>query len=197
LDKTAGVGFKVDTTTPTYPWHDLLGRISIRGTGAIDPSFNIYRGGLRQFQFTVNDEVFNEFHIPHDYLPGSDLFIHAHWSHAATTVTSGGVTWSFEVTSAKGHNQQAFAAPVTQPVTQAASTIQYQHRIAEVQISSGTPTGTQLNNNTIEPDSLIIVRCFLSANTINGTPEPFLHQIDLHYQSTDIGTKQRAPNFYV
>jgi hypothetical protein len=32
--KTAGIGFKLDTTTPTYPWRDLIGHIDIDVTGA-------------------------------------------------------------------------------------------------------------------------------------------------------------------
>ena len=34
------------------------------------------------------NEVWNEFHVPHDYVPGSDLYIHVHWSQI--TVDTGG-----------------------------------------------------------------------------------------------------------
>jgi hypothetical protein len=200
LPKTSGLGIQVDLATPTFPWADITGEIILRGVGATDPAFNTYRGNIRGYQFAVNDEVWNVFHIPHDYVPGSDLFIHCHWSHAATTVTGGSVTWGFDITSARGHNQEAFAASVNPTVAQNASTTQYQHMIAEVQFSAGSPSATQINNSTIEPDSLVLVRTYLSANAMTvsggGVPDPFLHTVDIHYQSTGIGTKQKAPAFY-
>lgn len=199
VPKTAGTGIKVDTDAATFPWHDMLGPISIRGVGARDPGYNIYQGGLRGYQFTVNDEVFVEFHVVHDYLPGSDLYIHAHWSHRSSTVTGGNVVWGFEVSYAKGHNQAAFSTPITVTVQQNASTTQYQHMIAEVQLSAASPTASQLDSDNIEVDGLILVRTYLSANNITSSgavPKPFLHMVDLHYQSTNVGTKQKAPPFW-
>lgn len=197
LPKTSGSGIKVDPAAPTFGWKDLVGDITIRDTtNPVNPTYNVFRGGLRNYQFTVNDECFLMFHMPHDYVPGTDLHIHAHWSHASTTVTSGSVTWSFEVIYAKGHNQAAFSAPITTSVTQSASTTQYQHMIAEVQLSAASPSASQLNTSLLEVDGLIEVRCYLSANSMNGTPEPYLKFVDIHYQSTGIPTKNKAPNFY-
>lgn len=200
LPKTSGVGIKVDTTTPTFPWHDLLGFVHAVGVGATDPTWSTFQGNIKQYQFTVGDEVWNNFHIPHDYVPGSDLFLHVHWAHAATTVTGGSVTWGFDITYAKGHNQAAFPATVNTTIAQNASTTQYQHMLAEVQISAASPSGSQIASNVLEPDGILLVRTYLSANaiTVSGglTPEPFAFYVDVHYQSTNIGTKQKAPNFY-
>lgn len=199
-------GVKVDGN---WLWHDMLGPISIRGVGASDPSYNIYQGSIRGYHFDVNEEVFIEYHIPHDYVPGTDLHIHAHWSIngkttagvTAGTVTGGTVTWGFEVTYAKGHNQAAFISPVTR--TQASDTVSstlYQHYITETQISAASPAATQIDSDNIEVDGLILVRCYLSANNITvssgSKPAPFLHMVDLHYQSTNMGTKNKAPGFY-
>ena len=192
LPKTSGFGIRVDTAAPTFPWRDIEGDLVVRGTGAADPAFNVYRTNIRQYQFSVNDELWLVFHIPHDYVPGSEIFIHFHWSHISATVTSGAATWGADVSYAKGHNQGAFPATANVTVAQNASTTQYQHMIAEVQLSASG----QVNATALEVDGLILVRVYLSANTINGTPEPFLHKCDLHYQSTGIGTKQKAPAFY-
>jgi len=47
---------------------------------------------------------------------------------------------------------------------------------------------------------MIFGRVYLSANnmTVSGgaVPDPFLHQVDIHYQSTAIGTKKRFPSFW-
>lgn len=205
---TSGEGIKIDPTSPTFPWHDILGAISIRGTGAGDPQYNVYQGGIRGYQFAVNKEVFVEFHLPHDYVPGSNLYIHAHWSlkwttalRAATNAATGGnVVWGFEVSYAKGHNQEAFSTPITTTVQQNASTTQYQHMIAEVQLSAASPSASQLDSDLIEVDGLILVRCYLSANNVTvsagSVPAPFLHMVDIHYQSTNIGTKDKAPPFW-
>lgn len=205
FDKASGNGIKVDTTTPTFPWVDLLGNVTIRSIGANDPTFNVYRGNLRQFQFSqaVMNEVYLEFHLPHDYVKGSDIYIHTHWSQI--TVDTGGpagapgdVKWYFEVSYAKGHNQAAFSAPITTSVVQTASGTQYQHMLAEVQLSAGSPSASQLDSDDLEPDGVILVRCYRDPADAADTLDqgPFLHYVDIHYQSTGIGTKQKAPNFY-
>lgn len=201
LSKSATGGIKVDLTTPTYPWHDLLGRLTSKGLGVNDPEWSIYRSTIYQYLFDLNAEIWFEFHVPHDYVKGSDLYIHTHWSHISATVTSGGVTWGYDITAAKGHQQEIFPAPINTSVTQLASvgaSGQYRHMIAEIQLSSNTPTANQINNSSIEPDSLILVRNYLSAyNIVGGTGSVFMHYCDIHYQSTGIGTKQKSPDFYV
>ena len=194
LPKTTNIGIKVDTTTPTFGWHDLLGQIQVRGTGAQDPAWNQYQGVIYQYQFTLNDEVTLCYHIPHDYVPGSDLFIHAHWGLNGAGITQN-CTWQFDATYAKGYNQGAFPAVTTVSVLQASSTTQYQHMIAEVQLT----TSGALGGVAIEVDGLILVRILLSANsgTGTGTSRPFMHTADIHYQSTAIPTKQKnGPGFY-
>jgi hypothetical protein len=197
LQKTSGIGIQIDPSSPSFGWKDLTSDIVVRGTaGATTPTFSSYRNGIYQYQFTVNDEVWSVFHLPHDYCQASDIYIHVHWSHASASVTSGDVTWGFEVTYAKGHDQAAFPATITTSVAQTASTTQYRHMIAEVKLSDGLPNASQLNSGVLEVDGLILVRTFLSANTMNGTPEPFLHFVDIHYQSTQLATKNKAPDFY-
>jgi hypothetical protein len=205
VPKTSGKGIRVDTASPTFPWHDIIGELKIKSPGASDPALVTYRGNIQQYQFSnaVTNEVFLEYHIPHDYLPGSDIHIHTHWSQI--TVDTGGpagapgtVKWSFDVSYAKGHNQAPFSAPITATVTQQASSTQYQHMLPEVQLSAASPSGSQLDTDDIEPDGVILVRAWRDPTDGSDTLDqaPFLHFIDVHYQSTNIGTKQKAPNFY-
>lgn len=212
VSRIKGDGIKIDSKTPDFGWHDLLGAISIRGVGASDPSYNVYRGGIRGYQFDANEEVFIEYHIPHDYLPGSDLYLHFHWSFngtttagaAAGTVNGGALTWGAECSYSKGHNQAAFAAPVTRTVASTFSTdfpdTTYQHIITETQLSAASPAASQLDSDDIEVDGLILCRAYLSATTITVAsglvPDPFLHFVDIHYQSTNVGTKQKSPDFW-
>jgi hypothetical protein len=141
LNKVSGNGIKVDTATPVFGWRDILGEPKGNNTGASKPTFASYQGGLYQYQFAAGDEDFWEFHIPHDYVPGTDVYLHIHWSHTSTLVTGGTVTFEVESSYAKGHNQAAFSAPVTGTFTGNASTTQYQHIISETQYSDSSPSG--------------------------------------------------------
>jgi hypothetical protein len=183
------------------------------GAGA-NPDYVVYRGGLYGYRFGTAapnnhlHEAFIEYHIPHDYVPGSDLYLHVHWSQ--TTVDTGGTAgvpgvakWYFEVSYADGHGTPGgaadpFIAPITVSVTQQGSTTQYGHMIAEVQFTNNGGTGGLIDSNTIAVDGLILVRVYRdpgdAADTLNQ--DTFVHFVDVHYQSTNMATKNKAPNFY-
>ena len=205
--KATGKGIQVDFAAPGFGWRDILGEATLRTTpGATDPTLATFRDTLKSYSFSnaVVNEVFNCFHMPHDYFGGSDIFLHIHW--AQNVVDSGGalgvpgnIKVYFDVSYAKGHNQAAYPAIITTSVTQTASGTQYQHMLAEVQLTAATPSASQFATGLLEPDGIIMVRTYRdpidAADTLNQTP--FIFYIDIHYQSTNIATKQKAPNFYV
>jgi hypothetical protein len=203
LPKTSGKGIKVDEAAPTFPWVDLPGELTIRGTGPTIPTYGVFRGGkCSAYSFAVNDEIDFTFHVQHDHVPGSDLYIHYHWLHNGTAI-SGNIVASFSVTYAKGHNQAAFGAEKTLTSTYATvdigTTPRWQHRIEEVKLATPGGSPTLLDTNQIEMDGIIQVN--LTITTIptitGGTPnEPFILAVDLHYQSTGVGTKQKSPPFW-
>lgn len=203
LQKASGNGIKVDQTTPTFGWHDLQGDILIKVVGANDPDYSDYAAtGIYRHQFknTAMTQVFNSYHIPHDYVPGSDVFMHIHWSQ--TTIDTGGAAgapgnakWYFDANYSKGHDRGAFpAAVVTVSVVQAASGTIRQHLIAEVQLS----TSGQIGGQDLEPDGIVTVRSYRDAGDAADTLDqrPWVHHADVHYQSTNIPTKQKEPDFY-
>jgi hypothetical protein len=218
VPKTSGTGIKVDVDVPTFGWRDLLGRIELRplaGGGATAiPDFAVYHGSVYQFRFGTlapNDhlhEAFLNFHIPHDYVPGTDLHIHTHWSQIV--VDTGGAAgvpgvckWYFDMSYAKsfgtaGGTADPFVAPITQSVTQQGSTTQYGHMLAEVQFTNAGGDATHFDRALIEPDGLVLVRIYRDpadgADTLNQ--DTFVHEVDLHYQSTNVGTKSRSRVFY-
>lgn len=193
VPKDAGTGYKVDEASPDYGWRDITADIVVRNIVATSPTFAAWKGGIRQYQFSSNDEVFHVFHMPHDWVPGTDIYIHAHWSNSAST--TGNAVWGFEVTWAKGFDQVAFGTNITTTATQAASATAYQHMVDEVQLTASTPTASQIDTDDLEVDGLFIVRTYLDA-THTLSNNPFLHTVDLHYQTTDFGTKDKAPPFY-
>jgi hypothetical protein len=209
IPKTSGVGIKVDVATPTFGWRDILGPIGIKSIGATDPVWTAYRGSIYAYTFdTATAECFITFHIPHDYVPGSDMYIHMHWSQ--NVVDTGGlagipgnVEWNFDISYADGHGTAGGAAdpfivPITVTVVQQGSTTQYGHMIAEVQFTNNGGTGGLIDSNTIVVDGLLLVRAYRikgnAADTLDQAP--FGHTCDIHYQSTNMATKNKSPNFY-
>jgi hypothetical protein len=203
VPKTQGKGLKVDSLgTPTFGWHDLMSDLFVHDyADPLAPDYVTYRGGIRQRKFAVNDEAQVSFHLPHDYVMGSDIHIHTHWSHNSPLVTGGSVTWGFELIYAKGHNQAAFSAPIVITEFQTANPIQYQHMVCEAPASIIGGSANMLDSNDLEVDGMIFGRVYLAANALTvsggGVPAPFLHQVDIHYQSTGVPTKQRAPDFWI
>lgn len=203
VPKASTNGIKVDLTTPTFGFADIIGDQFSKNTGATKPTLATYNGAINAWQFGAGDEAYMSFHIPHDYVKGSPIFLHVHWSHIATTVTGGTLTFKATSILSKGHNQQPFqSTPSVGTFTGTASTVQYQQILSEVLYSDGTPTGLQIDTDNLEPDSVIEMTFELDANNITvsggGVPDPFIHFVDIHYQTTSIiGTKDKVPDFYI
>lgn len=201
--KDSGYGIKVDTTTPTFGWQDLFGTLRHDTGGVNSPTLAAFRGGVvREFFYSVNDKMDMEFHIPHDYAPGTDLYWHLHWAHNGTAI-SGNLVVNFASTYAKGHGQAIFPAEKTVTLTVAttdiATTPQYSHRIDEIVMSSTGGSATLWDNALFEPDGVFAMNMTVTGiPTITGgtTNEPCIFYADIHYQSTNIATKNKAPNFY-
>jgi len=192
----ADKGLRFDYSSPEFGWHDIIGQYQTIFAGPGNPSYQTYQGGIKQLRFTAGDELHIDFHVPHDYVPGTDIHVHVHWSHTRPAVTSGSVTWLFEMTYAKGHNLGSFSTPVTTQVTQDASAIRYQHMIAETPASAPGGAGGLLDTSAIEVDGMILVRAVLQSNTMDDSALPFVHTVDLHYQSRGLPTKNKSPDFY-
>ena len=209
LPKTTGVGIKVESTAPTFPWRDLLGDQFSRNTGGTKPTLSVYNGDVDAWQFSDGDEAFLSFHIPHDYVAGTDIHLHIHWSQTYDSATGGTLDFKYFAVYAKAHNQTSGSVfgPST-PITATFSSIdindgasgllQYQQHLTEVVISAATATGALFDRDDFEPDGVIELTFEMDANNLTGVAvtDPFIHFVDIHYQSTNIGTKDKAPDFY-
>lgn len=206
LPKTSGNGIRVDTSTPTYPWRDLIGQIIPSTGGGSNPALSTFIGGqVSAYSFTAGKKIDQiPFHIPHDYLPGSDIFIHVHWAHNGTAI-SGSFIVDFYTTYAQGFNQgTSFQSEIDSTLTISTPNIttipQYAHNISELQLSNTGGDSTHLNSANLQVDGLILVSLVTTSipTITGGSPNaPFIFMCDIHYQSTSIGTKEKAPNFYV
>lgn len=177
----------------SWGWRDLLGTIQVLGTSYNDPAFLSYgTSSTRQFQFSslVYNEIVISYHIPHDYVPGTPIHLHMHWSDAEPLQASGSVVWAFDIMYAKGHGQAPFSPIGIYTATQTNPEVQYQHMVAE--------TG-EITIPELEIDGIVIVRIYRDIFNPNDTlMDPvFGHMADIHYRSNSLATKNKAPNFYV
>jgi hypothetical protein len=201
IGKASGIGIKVDTSTPTFGWRDLIGDITPKTSGVGSPTLDTITGNIRGFRYSVGDDGDAIFHIPHDYVPGSDLYIHPHWTHNGTNI-SGSLVITIYASYAKGHQQASFSSQITTTITDAGLTIgntpALWHRIPEIQLSTAGGSASMLNTSNIEVDGLILVHYDVGTipTITGGSAEPFILTFDLHYQSTGVPTKNKAPNFY-
>ena len=77
------------------------------------------------------------------------------------------------------------------------TTPQYAHRVDEIPITSAAGSAALTANTLIEVDGLIEVSLKLTTlPTLGGSGKLFIHTCDLHYQSSNMATKNSAPNYY-
>lgn len=186
----SGEGQKIGTTAANnFGWRDLEGPIIVRGIGGSSPSWaEVGSTGFRKYQFSIGDECWISFHVPHDYVPGTDIYIHAHWFSDGTQTNT--VKWEWNLAYADGYGAGAFPLESATTVTaeEAATGVAYTHELTET---------TAITISGIEVDGMI--ECHIERIT-NGATENtdgiFLITSDIHYQSTNLPTKNRNPNFY-
>ena len=172
-----------------FGWRDITAEVTVRGVGASDPTWSqIGSGPFYAFKFAVGDECWFSFHIPHDIAPHCRIHFHTHWLAGGTDVNP--VKWQFDYTYARGFNQEAFD-PTGSTITaeEPGAGVAYQHMVTESE-AVYIPTLT-------EPDGIIKARVARVANgATDNTDDIFMLTSDIHYQSTDECTFDKAPNFY-
>lgn len=200
IPKTTNIGIMVDTATPTFGWRDIIGSVTPKASGAGSPTRVAYNGGtVADYSFVANDVCDFMFHIPHDYVPGTDIYVHVHWSHNGTAIT-GDAVFTFYHTYAKGHNQANFPAEknvtITYTTTNIATTPQYRHRVDEVALSSAGGSASLMDRGVLEVDGVIMATLKLTTLPTITAGNLFIHTVDIHYQSTNMATKAKVPGFY-
>ena len=200
ISNAEGTGIKVNVDEPNYPWHDIIGQINPKFSGAGAPLRKLYKdSNIYDYSFAVNDAVDFVFHLPHDYVPGSNLYLHVHWSHNGTAI-SGSAGFTFSHSYSKGHNQEEFSTErtlvLTIPTPNVATIPQYRHRVDEGQIAAPTANSQAMPTANVEPDGLILGQLKLTQAPTITSGDLFIHTVDVHYQSTNMGTQSRSPDFW-
>lgn len=175
--------------TGDFGWRDITGQVIAKGGGPTNPPFEqIGTTVFYGYNFAVLDEVWVGFHIPHDYVPGTDVHFHVHFTTDGTDVND--IVFQWDYTYAKGFGQGAFnfSSPTTVTATQTPSGSAYDHYIAET-------VGQTISG--LEVDGWIQTRLIRVSNGgTNNLDGVFVVTTDVHYQSNNLATKNKAPNFY-
>lgn len=173
-------------------WNDLTAELTVRGNASSAPVWEQIGTlvGINGYNFTINKECWAAFHIPHDYKPGGEIYIHVHWT--SDGVDRRNVKWKIDYTVAKGHNQSIggnFPLPETIYLEQSCSGTAYRHMVTEM--------ANSINISNAEVDSLILVHLKRVTNgATDNTDNVYGLTIDCHYQCDRFSTPNRAPNFY-
>ena len=181
-------------------WRDLMGQVLVKTSGADRPTFqamSAISGAANMWGYswsaTVLQQVQLDYHVDHDIKLGSVLYPHVHFR--PLTNAAGVVRWGFEYSVSKGHGQTAgFPSTTTVYVNfNIPANSLGTHFVAEVATANAIPS------TNIEPDSVIHMRVFRdaanAADTYTGAV--WCWQADLHYQTQQYATPNKAPNFYV
>jgi hypothetical protein len=173
----------------SFGWRDIEGVVTTRGVGATDPDWaQIGSSAFYAYSFSLNDTCWINYHIPHDIVPNAPVHFHCHWLTDGTNVNP--VKWQFQYTYAKGFNQAAYnVTGTTVTAEEAPPGVAYQHMVTE--------TAAQEISGLTEPDGIIQCRITRIANgATDNTDTIFLLEADVHYQSSNQATYDKAPNFY-
>lgn len=175
----------------TEGWQMLVGEISTDGLSN-PPSKVLYKGIVQLDSFDPDNiqELAVVFHIPKDYVAGSDFYPHGHF-HSSTT-SAGTVRWGFSLTWANPYHladfgrepftEEKFVSPVTGYVE---ATLDASHQDANNVAESVVPFSIPY----LLPGAIIFMRVFRDATHINDTypGSIFMTSVALAYRSQGFG----------
>ena len=199
ISKDSGDGIQVDPAAPTWGWRDILGAVNPKAVGAGSPTRAVYDGGnVADYAFIAGDLCDFGYHMPHDWVPGTDLHFHVHWSHNGTTISGNAVfDLYYQVAKRDGLYTAEKNLTITYNTTNIATTPRIYHRVDETQMSSAAGSATMVATSNIEVDGYILTTLKLTTlPTLSAGAKLFIHTCDIHYQSSNIGTKNKVANFY-
>lgn len=172
-------------------WKDITGTYRNPSTAANSPTWAAINGGpFYGWKFGINDYQIFYFHQPHDYAPGTDMLMHAHWLPSGTNTQP--VKWQFTYSFAKGFGQEAFDTTGTVETAQEAGPgVAYTHMVTEIDAADAI-SGADLE---VDGILMVVVKRITNGGTEN-TDDIFLLMSDIHYQANAVATVGRAPPFY-
>jgi hypothetical protein len=190
LGKTQHAGLRGDNGV--FWWRDILGSINPNSAGAAAPTLDTWRGNCRRYYYAANDRVDAEIHVPHNWVNGSNLYLHWHWGHSGTAI-SGNFVFNITMEHTMGHLRGVGSSTLlnlTAPTTALAAKPnagQFYCDIPDFLIGQAGGGVNLIDTSLILPDdSLAFSFIATTIPTISGgvRNQPVVWNIDLHAQTT-------------
>lgn len=175
-------------------WHDLQSAVYTR-PGGNSPGFTIYKGKISrpELEYNREQEVFCDWHLNHDWKPGTMLYPHVHFTTKSNI--GGNVAFHFEYTYAARHDSSKpnkFFDPQEIIVN-----FYIPPNSADTHFVAEAPEGQGIPGTNLEVDSVIMSCIHRYDNILNPfTDSLILVQADLHIEVDRMSTPYRTPNFY-
>jgi hypothetical protein len=187
-----------------HGWKDLIGDVSPKTGNANAANMRQFIGAVSGWTHTASSVGDLTYHLPHDYAPNTDLFLHVHWGHNGTAISGSFVVTFYASYAKRSYPATTFATPITLTMTlnslNMTNSPRYCHRVDEIQLSTPGGSASQLNTNDIEVDGLICIHyATVTIPSITGSDFsnlPYIQTIDIHMQSTGVGTARKDPGYY-
>lgn len=160
----------------TGQWKDLILPVTAL-TGGTLPTFGVFSGDLRTYEFQTGDVLHGSFEIQHDYIEGSELYVHVHW--APSTTNTGNCIFLFDYSIASVGT--AFPVQAQLSATQAGGGVALQHQLA---------TFTPTISGAIKIGNIIAFRLVRTATGNTFTGNAFVFSIGVHYKCDALGSNQ-------
>lgn len=182
-DPTLATAAATDTTSRPMDarWTDSQAPATSLRVGGSAPNFAAFRNGIYAFYFGTGEGVHGSIQLPHDYIAGSAIRPHVHFSFATNPTAAQTVIWGLEYSVCSVNGVFAAATTVTATYISAGDEA-FKHCV----VGFGDVAGTGLKESCI-----FIFRLYRSGGT--STPEPVLISFDCHYQRGNFGTVDEYP----
>lgn len=170
-------------------WEDL--RIvpgAFQFAGSADPTFRDWIPGgsgttFKVYEFNISDEVYFTCQLPHSYIQGEDIKVHAHWTPADDGALESGHTVAWKLDYSWANITGTFGVSTTADLTDTCTGIDHYHEMTpEV-----TVTGTDKHVS-----SMLVCKFYRDtgdtwfANTASN--RPVLLEVDFHFPQDSTGS---------
>jgi hypothetical protein len=182
-----------------YVWRDKEGLI----IPDANKSLTLFNTANYGYKLDEGESVACLFHMPHEWVQGSDIYLHPHWGHNGTGL-SGNWVWTVNLSYAHRAAAGSSAVPVfaetdSAPISITSPTMtthpRYCHAVNEILIANkGATGGALLDTNQMATDGIILATFTLTTEPTIGTGHTYFFTGDLHYQANPFGTSQKDPD---
>lgn len=183
-----------------FVWRDKEGLIIPDNSKAL----TAFRGNLYGYEIGAGEKIACIFHMPHEWIDGTDLYIHPHWGHNGTIVGPDDYEWTIYASYAHRKADLATVCPVfpaevsTDIVVSGVTSTshpQYCHSVDEILFATKGGAGAMFDSDDIATDGIILATVELKYEPGLGVGgKTFLFTADLHYQGRPYGTTNKDPD---